>query len=262
MIHRRNTLTGLFGTALAATAARPLLAKPPPATSAFKSGSNYRLSLPDCGDLLGVSLTIDVTEDIVCKPTNAANGFNFQLNSYSNQANSAWQQYIVGLLGTNLHCKINNFSSSSPTAPLTPIVQKQFPLLSLPNLTLPAGYRITVTLLNDGRHNITGAEFTIKGGGTAAQKRVMLANIGLKPGEMAPIVAFEEVLVGPAGGHTAVLKSGGGTFAYSAAKPLVAASSLPDCVAHRNGTAEKANSVYGALPANPGANFTQTFSIS
>jgi hypothetical protein len=262
MIDRRNTLTGLVGAALATTLAGPSLAKTPDA-GPFKGGTNYRLALPGCGDLLRVAAVIDVTEDIVCKATNAANGFNFQLNCYSSQANSAWQQYIVGLLGADLHAKIDNFRSTGPHVPMKPIAQQQFSLLSLPDLTLPKGYRITISLLNDASNNVDGVDFTIaKQGATVAQKRVMLSEVGLKPAQLAPIVALELVLVGPAGGHTAVLKSGAGTFAYSAAAPMTAGAALPDCVAHRNGTAEQANTVYGPLPAQPGASFTQTFSVT
>jgi hypothetical protein len=262
MIDRRDTLAGLLG-AVAATSL-PSAAFTKTARQSFGSGSNYRLSAASgCSDLLRVSTSIDVTEDIVCKATNQANGFNFQMNCYSNEARSAWQQYIVGLLGNSLHAKIDNFRSVGAGRPMKNIAQKTFPLLSLPKLTLPAGYQITISLLNDAGNNVTGVDFSIaKQGATVARKRVMLSELGLGTADMAPIVAFELVLVGPAGGHTAVLTSGAGTFAYAASAPLAAASALPTCVVHPNGTAEKANSVYGPLPPRPGAAFTQTFGTS
>jgi hypothetical protein len=143
------------------------------------------------------------------------------------------------------------------------MAKPQFPLLSLPGLTLPAGFQITIQLINDASHNVIGVDFTIaKRGSTVAQKRVTLTDNGIDPANLAPIVAFELVLVGPAGGHTAVLKAGGGMFAYSAAGPMVAGADLPACVAHANGTAEQSNSTYGRIPANPGASFSQTFGVS
>jgi hypothetical protein len=262
MIDRRNTMAGLMGTALLATGARPAFAGNAPANLAGRS--NYRMATQQaCGDLLRTSVTIDVTEDIVCKPTNDANGFNFQMNCYSNEPRSAWQQYIVGLAGTDLHGKFQNFRSVGPNKPMKSMAMPQFPLLSLPNLTLPAGYRITIALLNDSSHNITGVDFTVaRRGSTVAHQQVTLTDNGIAPASLAPIVAFELVLVGPAGGHTAVLKSGGGTFAYASAAPPSATANFPDCIAHRNGTAEQSNSTYGRLPANPGASFTQTFGVS
>jgi hypothetical protein len=263
MIDRRNTLTGLLGTALVGSAS-PILAKPAPAPSNFGGRNNYRIAtVQDCGDLLRLSVTIEVTEDIVVKPTNPQNGFNFQLNCYSNEPRAAWQQYVVGLQGTDLHGKFQNFRSRGPNAKMVSMAKPQFPLLSLPNLTLPAGYRITMALSNDAGHDITGVEFTVaKGSNTLKHQQVTLTQNGLTEADLAPIVAFELVLVGPAGGHTAVLKSGGGAFDFSAAAPMAAGTTFPSCTAHPNGTAEQSNSTYGALPARPGASFTQTFGVS
>jgi hypothetical protein len=261
MIDRRSTLAGLAGAALSA-AAGPSFAR---AVQPRLGGrSNYRMALAEgCGAIANLAVTIDVTQDIVVKKTNPQNGFNFQLNCYSDQARSAWQQYIVGLLDTDLHCKVQNFRSTNPNQPMTSMVNQQFTMATLQNLTLPAGFKITTALQYGAGDMVTGADFTIvRRNGQTLQKRVMLADLGLKPAQMAPIVAFELVLVGPHGGHTAALTSGGGSFAYSAAAPLAAGATLPDCVAHQNGTAEQSNSVYGPLPARPGASFSQTFSVA
>jgi hypothetical protein len=262
MLDRRNTIAGLMGTAIAAGAVRPVSAGA--AAPVLAGRSNYRITTQQsCGDLLRASVVIDITEDLVCKPTNAQNGFNFQMNCYSNEARSAWQQYIVGLAGTDLHGKFQNFRSVGPNKPMKSMAKPQFPLLSLPNLTLPAGYRITIALAGDASHNVTGVDFTVaKGGQTVAHKQVTLTDNGIDQANLAPIVAFELVLVGPAGGHTAVLKSGGGTFAYSSAGAMAAGADLPACIAHANGTAEQSNSTYGRVAANPGASFTQTFAVS
>ena len=262
MIDRRSTLAGLAGAALYA-AAGPALARGS-VQPRLGGRSNYRMALAEgCGAIAGLSVTIDVAQDIVCKQTNPQNGFNFQLNCYSDEARSAWQQYIVGLLDTDLHCKVQNFRSTNPNQPMTSMVDQQFTMASLQNLTLPAGFKITTALQYGAGDMVTGADFTVvRRSGQTLQKRVMLADLGLKPAQMARIVAFELVLVGPHGGHTAALTSGGGTFAYAAAAPLAAGATLPDCVAHQNGTAEQSNSVYGPLPAHPGASFSQTFSVA
>jgi hypothetical protein len=79
---------------------------------------------------------------------------------------------------------------------------------------------------------------------------------------VAPINAFELVLIGPPGGDNAVFSSGAGTFSYVAGgAPLTVQNSFPPCTEVKFGTAETSNSVYGSLDAGPSIVTTQTFSI-
>jgi hypothetical protein len=238
----------------------------PPPKNGLGSNSNYALD-DGCSDLVGLSVTITLTTDlVVASSTGPTVGCNLQLNCYSDQSNSAWQQYVAGLIGAELHGKINNWKSVGSQSPLQSLCDYQFPLTSVPTAdTIPAGYQIMMTLLNDSNNNITGAAWEVinSQGTTIANVTQMITSIpGMTEADLAPIVACELVLVGPAGGHNAVLSSGAGTFVYASGSPMTVLQGLPSCVAHANGTAETANSVYGALAAGPATPITQTFGVS
>src|SRR5262249_41560916 len=76
-----------------------------PPSMGLSSNSNFVLE-DDCVILRGVSVTIDVTQDIVCQSVSngAKKGVSFQLNAYSQEGfpDNAWQQHVVELEGTQL----------------------------------------------------------------------------------------------------------------------------------------------------------------
>jgi hypothetical protein len=80
--------------------------------------------------------------------------------------------------------------------------------------------------------------------------------------ELAPIIAFELDLVGPANGESAQLSSGAGTFVYEASSTLTALTMEPKCAESGYTTAETANSFYSALSPGPSNTLTQSFTVS
>ena len=94
-------------------------AVPPPANGLW-SNSNY--AIDEGGqDLAGLSVTIAVTQGITCQSaTGSTLGFTFQLNAYSDETQSAWQQYVVKADGNQLELHINNWAATgtqnSPSA--------------------------------------------------------------------------------------------------------------------------------------------------
>jgi hypothetical protein len=241
----------------------------PPPPNGLASNSNYAL-YDDCKDLVGLSATIDVTEDIVLQSaTGPTMGLNFQLNAYADQAKSAWQQYVVGLIGSELHGKINNWKYMGPGSgkPLKPLCNYSFNMMSLPsNYIIPAGYQIAISLLSDEHNKINGMTVQIidRKGVANVSATKMLHEIGMTGEDMAPITSFHLVLVGPAHRNHATFSSGAGSFTYSAPSGLIVLSELPTCVIHPNGTAESSNSVYGPLAAGPGPSpsITQSFGVA
>jgi hypothetical protein len=240
---------------------------PPPRPGGLASNSNYALC-DQCNPLVGVSAKIEVSEDIVLQSaTGPKMGFNFQLNAYADQSIGAWQQYVVGLIGSELHGKVNNwtYTGTEPgEKPLTKICNHKFDLITLPNANvIPAGYQIVISLLNDHEKKINGMAVRIVDPvrETIFHREQLLRRIGVALQDMAPITAFHLVLVGPAHGNQAVFSSGAGSFTYSAPSGLTVHSQLPKCVAHRNGTAEKSNGLYGTLAAGPSPQITQTFGV-
>jgi len=82
--------------------------------------------------------------------------------------------------------------------------------------------------------------------------------------QLAPIVAFQLLLVGPDDSALTKLTTGAGTITISANGDFIATNALPSgCTFFDSpGTAENANSTYGELPAGPSQTFVQTFGVS
>jgi hypothetical protein len=231
------------------------------------SNSNYILA-SDCNSLINVSVTINVTEDIVWQSASGSTeGFSFQLNAYSpTAALSAWQQYVISLLGTQdspgteLYGAINNYPLSGNY-----LILENYPLISLPSVTLPAGYVLQISLGNDNNGNVVSATYVVidnLGNTQANITQDLLSISGVTSADLAPIIAFELNLVGPDGGESAVLSSGAGTITYEAASALTVLSQEPPCAESNYYTGETANSFYGTLPAVPSTTFTQSFEVS
>jgi hypothetical protein len=246
----------------------PASTVPPPRPGGLASNSNYAL-FDQCNPLVGISVAIDVTEDIVLQSaTGPVMGFNFQLNAYADRDRSAWQQYVVGLIDSELHGKVNNwkYNGTKPgKRPLKELCNYSFNLVSVPTENvIPAGYQIAISLLSDRTSKINGMTVLITDGNGVVIvdfTQLLLDIPRMKKSHLAPVTAFHMVLVGPAGGYNAVFSSGAGSFTYSALSGLSARSQLPPCVVHRNGTGETSNSVYGALAVGSSPSITQSFRV-
>ena len=236
------------------------LTVPAPA-SGLGSNSNYILG-SECKPLLNLRVTIQVTQDIVWTSSSGSiSGFGFQLNAYS-PANetSAWQQYAIVLLGTQLLGAVDNWPITGPN-----IINTFFNLANLAAVAIPAGYRLQISLLNDQLGNVTGATYLVVDNHGKVLSNVtqnLLSIAGVTPALLSPIIAFELNLVGPASGESAVLRSGAGTITYTASNLLTVLNREPQCAESGYATAETANCVYGPLSAAISETFTQSFSIS
>jgi hypothetical protein len=237
---------------------------PPP--SGFGGNHNYILS-NDCKPVTDISVTIRATQTIV-----GPKGLGVQLNANSpppppgaapKDTPAGWQQYMMGIgYRPAFNWVIQNWGSSGI------LYQEGDPyLVPMRNVIWPAGYTLTIALRNDPKGNITGAEFVVADDRGHVLKRAskMLQDFhGFSKVYLAPINAFQLNLVGPTGGE--VLSSGEGTITYAASTPMTVANHFPKtadnqfCVT-RLFTAEKANTIYGELPAGPAKTFTQTFSV-
>ena len=124
-------------------------------------------------------------------------------------------------------------------------------MASLPSSTLPAGYTLTIALTFDQNDNVTGAKYTVTGGGSTNSQQEVLTTLGEAATDLSPIVAFELDIVGPGGGSATIFSSGAGTITYTATNVLSALGAEPTCCEWNGGTAESSNSVYGELPSTP-----------
>jgi hypothetical protein len=253
------------------------------------SNNNYFMYSPTasgCANLLNVSVTIQVTEEIIWQSTGAAPpgcppapatgtpGLSFQLNCYSattasssNPGYPAWQQYIINLWGKQLLGAINTWHTFSSVV-IFPSSEYTTPLGSgVPTAgNLPVG-TYEIILGNDSSGNVNSVSWVVNGVKYTTSPPgipALLTANGLPGTDIAPIIAFTLDLVGPVNAESAVLSSGAGIITYSASSPLTVTNAEPAlCVADITGfTCERATSSYGELPANPGNPFAQTFAVS
>ena len=124
-----------------------------------------------------------------------------------------------------------------------------------------------MTLQNDTKGNVTGANFTVVDNNGVTKANVTKTLLGFNaPGftasDLAPINGFELNLVGPDGGAAATLTSGQGVFHFGSTNKLTCLNAEPSGDLGI-GTAETANSAYTPLPASfPNGDFWQLFGTS
>ena len=256
--------------------ATPTVGPVPAPTRGLGSNSNY-LFYNDCNPVTELSVTVEVTKDI-----KADIGFSIQLNAYSPQdANCVWQQYIMMFTTSNgsplrILQMVDNWPSDSfrqslnlPTGSDLINTHGQL-MLTLPDATLPAGYKFTISLTNDKDHNVNGVTYLIvddKGRTTKADIRLESLFVNhtnpakpITPIDLAPINVFELNLVGPTNGKATHFSAGAGNITYAASSPLTVLSKKPSCCAAQAVfTKESGNSVYGTLFEGPSQTITQSF---
>ncbi len=239
-----------------------VVAPVPAPASGLGSNSNYIL-YNNCKVLTNVSVTIDVTQDMVCASASGPTvGFSFQLNAYSLKGKlCALQQYVVALFGSQVIGGVDNWPVSGPN-----IINDFFNLVSLSGAAIPAGYKLKISLENDTSGNVTGATYIVidnTGATLATSTQTLLSLSGVTAADLAPIVAFELDIVGPINSESAVLSSGAGTISYTASAALTVLKAEPTtCTETTDITAETANTVYGLLPAGPSKTSIQTFNVT
>jgi len=253
----------------------------PDPAGGLNGSSNYFMTTSACQNLIGVSVTIKVHDDIVYGSTTTPpsgcpgittpiEGFSFQLNCYSpakGKPYAAFQQYVLALQGNQLLGLINTYPLTG-TAIILPSGSYQVFSTGVPTAgTLPSGYTMQIILGNDSSGNVNAVTFVVNGTNYPTpppQTILSIPGLPATPNPLAPITAFTLDLTGPGCGQAVVLSSGAGSFTYSASSPLtvVSANPFPGCTEFGGGTAEHSTSSYGVLPANPGNPFTQTFTVS
>ena len=146
----------------------PPLVVPPP-TGGLGSNSNYAL-FSQCNPILGLVVTIDVTDDIVLdlplsENTDDIKGFTFQLNCWSPPGfEDAAQQYVFALQipvshnpgSPELKAAINDYDANS-----TSIWINFYDLMGISGATIPSGYQLQIRLINDSQDNIIGANWIV-----------------------------------------------------------------------------------------------------
>jgi hypothetical protein len=237
------------------------LGKPVPAPTLGLGGNSNYILYSDCSPLIGVTVTINVTQDMAC-----SEGFSFQLNAVSPSTITAQQfaaqQYSIAFDGNNLSWGVDNFLATDP--PNYPSFMANGTLALLSNSEIPAGYQLIISLQNEA-NNITGATYTVNDnqGNLLKTYPLNLEEYRALPTQLAPIISLQLNLVGPGNSANVTLSSGSGLIVYKASTALTVANSWPVCngTIHSGGTDENANSSYGMLSPGPSSMFSQPFGI-
>ena len=125
------------------------------------------------------------------------------------------QQYVIGLYGKEVQATINNWPPNGKY-----FINRNFDMISIPARKIPAGYKLTITLLNDSTGRISGATFVVVDNTGNEIKRLTkhLHDLGVSNGHIAPIVSFQLNIVGPDNGEDVLFSSGSGTITYTASQ--------------------------------------------
>ena len=225
------------------------------------SSTNYIMA--NNGNVIrgGLVVTVDILQDI-----NGPDGFSLQLNCYSEAKHAdSWQQYWVRVdpLG-DLYAEIEIWQNP-PIQGSGGIVNKEIPLAASQGGVLPAGYRLSISLVMDQEvHNVIAVQYILYDGTGKTVGDVTRSLTAIyQQVDLAPIVGFEFNIVGQHNGQFNWLKSGRGTITYTVGSDtLTPGPAIPpnaDLTGTGWGTAEGANSNYGPLPLDPANTFTQTF---
>lgn len=210
--------------------------------------------------MIGLSVTINMDPNITA--VTGSNGFGFQINAYSTKgAYDGAQQYVVfvdpNFSPPQMTCMVDNWESKTQQ-----LVNMSSRLSTLPTYSLPTGYKLTISLINDDSGRITGATYVLidNHGHTAGNKTLSFSD---RPAEdLAPIVAFQMNFVGDINGATTTLSSGAGTMTYTASNFMSALNTEPSCLDWDFSTVEAANNAYGLLPSVLSRTFAQSFELS
>jgi hypothetical protein len=233
----------------------------------LSSGSNYFLTSEIGGrvdPIMGLDVQLTITNDLTLSSVNVGDlGCSFQLNAYAPQLfNSAWQQYAIWFKGDELNCEIQNWSQSPYSAGF---VVGGRSLCNIGRDTLAAGLRLRIALMNDEYGNILGADFYVyKGNDELAHRNLTIADFknphttGATFGA-APIIAVQQVLVGPYDAERVTFATGGaGCITYRAAVPIRATTQLPSVTGWPGAaTGEESNALYGEIAATKSKVLTQ-----
>jgi hypothetical protein len=225
-------------------------------------------------DLTEVTVTIDIIEDLV------ADSFSIQINGnppYPQPPNAnwdaRWMQYALVMQNNGLYLWTQIWHAVGPDPPGNPLasVPAFSPLLAqLANNTVPAKTKIVLTLSVDPNHGnfvtgVTGTVFDQSGtliGGPLLWSPInqQTFNPGgpVKESNLAPLGAFQVVVVGPPGG-SAQFTSGMGTITVTCKPEISAQTAWPD--PNGGGTAENSNCYLGEVQNTFSGLLAQPFGV-
>ncbi len=249
----------------------------------FLSSSNNAILVNSCQNLQNLTVTLQVTEDLV---TLANSGFSLQLNCYPQTSSVSqgqtlnWFQYIIVITSNSAYWQIQywsigaqGYAPNKPWPPgYTPNPPNTTPWLpvlpgdpefgniggSAPSNQVAAGSQLKIVLATDSNGNVATATFSF----TDPSNNVSTHAFPFPSYALYPIYGFQVDLVGPPGGPC-TFTSGAGILTYSLSPgTLSLQGSSTGCGGPQPGTGESSNAVYGDVTPTSGATLTQSLDVT
>jgi hypothetical protein len=250
----------------------------------FLSGFTNTVLVSQCNNLQGLTVTLDVTEDLV---TVGNQGFGLQLNCFP-QAGQViqgqtlnWFQYVIIIGGKNdglpgndqkVGWAVEYWNTIGPsswpsgytpnpanTSPQRPVIPNDSGVVSFGNVPLNqvlAGSTLQVQLTTDAS-GVTAAIFNYTDpGGNLSTDTYSLPSDGVFP-----IYGVQPVLVGPYDGAPTSFSSGAGTLTCSVSSGSLGVETTSCGGYGEPGTAEDSNSIYGAVTPAAGSSVSQSVAV-
>lgn len=220
--------------------------------------------------IMDLTVEVEVTSDLTVDSVDIESlGMSIQLNGISPIGwNSQWQQYMLQQGGTSLDCELQNWSKTNNHAFTAGYVARSVSIVPLSNTTIPVGYRLRISLLNDEFGNILGATFSVTDSeNEVTQQEQLVVNLPNGPAfGSAPILGFQLLIVGLGDGAAATFAKGGsGLILYEASTPLFAQvwdfDAFDGVLATSAQTGERSNIVYGQIAATKSKMLSQSFNV-
>jgi hypothetical protein len=222
--------------------------------------SNNTILVDKCHSLQNLTVTVQVTEDLI---TQGNNGFSLQLNCYP-QTNPQsthsgkplnWAQYVIAVVNNSVEWGIQYWSTPkgfgfSPSGNYSAFA-------SAPSNQVPKGSVMKIALTTDHNGNVTKAAFSIT-------NPAGNYTFDFPSSALIAIYGFQVDLVGPPSGtHSCKFTSASGFLTYSVSSGTLAIQSTNTCGGSQPGTAETSNVVYyPVLPSSPAQTVGQEFGLA
>jgi hypothetical protein len=244
----------------------------------FLSGNNNVVLVSQCGNLQGLTVTFQVTEDMV---TVGNAGFGLQVNCFPQPGlvvqgqTLNWFQYGLVIQNGNVGWFVEYWDTNnalgapwpSGYTPNPPNTQPALPVIpsdlgyttfaSVSSSQILAGSILQIQLITDNNGNVTQANFNYTDPGGTLKP----ANFPLPSNGLFPIYGFQPVVVGPFGGAPTSFTSGGGTLTYTVTSGSLGVETTSCGGYPEPGTAEQSSSIYGPVTPATGSTVTQTVSV-
>jgi hypothetical protein len=244
----------------------------------FLSGNNNVVLVSQCKNLLGLTLTFKVTEDMV---TVGNAGFGLQLNCFPQPGLVAqgqtlnWFQYGLVIQSGEVGWFVEYWDTNNPlsatfptgytpnppnTRPALPVIPSDLGYTTFATASssqILAGSILQIQLVTDTNGNVTQANFNY----TDPSGTLKPASFSLPSNGLFPIYGFQPVVVGPFNAAPTSFTSGGGTLTYSVTSGSLGVETTSCGGYSEPGTAEQSSSIYGAVTPATGSTVSQTVSV-